>query len=75
MILVLFLQNGDMVYRCSLCDMTYGVEYQYHTSPFWDTFNGVAVLRMLGHYQSHSASNSPFPGVASELKAERREPQ
>lgn len=60
MILVLLL-NGDVIYRCSLCDETYGVEYQYHTSPFWDTFNGVAVLRMLSHYQSHSKPSAGNP--------------
>jgi len=52
MISVHILDNGNVAYRCSVCDMTTVIEIHDTESVFWDMHNGLAVLAMLGHYKA-----------------------
>lgn len=57
MIGVYIQDNGNVTYRCSICDMTETVDYALSTSPFWDVYLGRVLAAMLGHYMdSHYAA-------------------
>jgi hypothetical protein len=44
--------NGDIAFKCSLCDKIEIVTARLSWSPFADEYAGHAVLLMLGHYGS-----------------------
>lgn len=55
MISVSIMVNGDVAYRCSICDKTTYVEIRLSHTPFWGEYNGDALLAMLSHYQEHNS--------------------
>jgi hypothetical protein len=50
MIGVALQDNGTIVYACLECDEVWGVSYALSASPFWEVFNGSAILTALAHY-------------------------
>lgn len=51
MIIVFTLENGDVAYRCPVCDKAETVSLALSSSVFWDIYNGRALLSLLGHYE------------------------
>jgi hypothetical protein len=55
MISVYITDNGDIAYRCSVCDETSTLPVRISGSAFWDIYVGLELLKMLAHYrEAHS---------------------
>jgi hypothetical protein len=71
MICTMVVKNGDVVYRCTGCDVQWTVPVSQSASVWWDMYNGRAVLEALGHYMKthppgteyHRPSLADFPIV------------
>ena len=51
MIRVNIMPNGDIELACSQCRFKIWVRQQLSRTKYWPAFTGVALLRILGHYQ------------------------
>jgi hypothetical protein len=55
--------DGNVIYRCSVCDETWIVSVRLSDSPFWEVFIGNALLIALGHYEDlHMKVNDQHNG-------------
>jgi hypothetical protein len=50
-IVVSIMDNGNVEYRCSWCEIKTVIKIHDSESVFWDMHNGLAILAMLGHYK------------------------
>jgi hypothetical protein len=52
MITVNIADNGDVIYECPQCELCWTIPIHKSESPFWDLYNGQAVLQSLAHFKA-----------------------
>lgn len=52
MISVYYTTRGDVYYTCTTCETRKFVPMELKESPFWDIYNGITILQMLGHFEN-----------------------
>jgi len=52
-IYVSLVDNGDVMLECPECDMRLCIPIELSESPFWEMYNGEALLVMLAHLAVH----------------------
>lgn len=56
MISVFIEENGDVSYRCTICDRTETITIDQISRPFGDMISGNLLLVMLEHYRQEALS-------------------